>query len=447
MNDRLWGFLAVLAETAVGVEEEERGLFLDMTRDLAVALQSLETRREKLETEKQKAALEIQFRHSQKMEAVGRLAGGVAHDFNNLLTVILNSADFALKRLSEEDPARSDLVQAKDAASRAASLVHQLLAFSRRQVLKPEVLDLNRELGEIEPLLRRLLGEDIDLLVVRSDRPEPVKVDRSQIEQVIANLAVNARDAMAGGGRLTMEVDRVDLDGEYVSLHPDLAAGPHVRLAVSDTGRGMDEATKARIFEPFFTTKGPGEGTGLGLSTVFGIVKQSGGEITVYSEPGKGTTFKVYLPVAAGVIPPAEPPADLPPPSPGTGTVLVVEDEQALRRIVERMLVRGGYAVLPAASAEEAIRVSAEHEGPIHLVLTDVVLPGMGGRALVSRLEAERPGLRVIYMSGYTDNAIVHQGVLDPGIEFIGKPFTADSLLARVRAVLGLPGTGPPPPR
>ena len=380
--------------------------------------------------------LEQQFQQAQKMEAVGRLAGGVAHDFNNLLTAILGSADLVLDDLKPNAPEREEIQEIRRAALRAADLTRQLLAFSRQQVISPTVLNPNEVVANMDKLLRRLLGEDVDLRTVLTREPGSIKADPSQLEQVIVNLAVNARDAMPAGGKLTIETQNVELDQEYARDHVSAQPGSYVMLAVSDTGSGMDAATQARIFEPFFTTKEKGKGTGLGLATVYGIVKQSGGWIWVYSEPGHGTTFKIYLPRVTEAAAPAAP---SPAPSVsvrGTETVLLVEDEEMIRNLVQKVLKANGYTVLVAASGRDAERVAEQHDGPIHLLVTDVVMPGMNGREVAQRLAGARAGIQVLYLSGYTDDAIVHHGVLEPGVAFLQKPFTPAMLGRKVREVL-----------
>ena len=382
-------------------------------------------------------ALEAQFFQSQKMEGIGRLAGGVAHDFNNLLSVILGFTTMAMDRLREGDPLKDELLEVKKAGDRAARLTRQLLAFSRKQVLQPETLDLNRVLTDVEKMLRRIIGEDIDLVQALAPDLGLVRADPGQVEQVIMNLVVNARDAMPEGGKLTIETSNVELDAAYAAEHAGVAPGPYVLIAVTDSGLGMDDQTKANIFEPFFTTKEKGKGTGLGLSTVYGIVKQSGGSISFYSEPGRGSTFKVYLPreLSAGTTTVTLPPA-VRNQATGTKTILVAEDEEALRKVARRIVETAGYRVLTAASGEEALLASAQHTGDIHLLLTDVVMPRMGGRVLAQELSKTRPALKVLYMSGYTDDAIVHHGVLDPGTHFISKPFAAADLQRKIREVL-----------
>ena len=378
---------------------------------------------------------EEQLRQSQKLEAVGQLAGGIAHDFNNLLTVIRGYSDLMLVSLDRADPQRVHLEAIKDAADRAASLTRQLLAFSRKQVLQPKVLDLNALVTNVNQMLQRMIGEDIDLaIVLRSDLGH-VKADPGQLEQVIMNLVVNARDAMPQGGQLTIETANVELDEAYARRHAAVQPGPYVMLTVSDTGHGMDAKTQARIFEPFFTTKGPGQGTGLGLSTVYGIVKQSGGSVWVYSEPGHGTTFRIYLQRVQEQV--EAPQAPSPGASPHeTETVLLAEDDKTVRTLVRMVLQEHGYTVLAAPHGVEALRISEAHQGVIHLLVTDVVMPGMNGRELAQRLALARPDMKVLYVSGYTDDVIIRHGVLEAGIAFLQKPFTPDVLARKVRDVL-----------
>ncbi|MDP2319435.1 MAG: PAS domain S-box protein [Acidobacteriota bacterium] len=381
--------------------------------------------------------LEAQFRQAQKMESVGQLASGIAHDFNNLLTVINGMADLVLAQVSQDDPVHADVQEILHAGERAATLTRQLLAFSRQQILEPRVLSLNTVVAGMESLLRRLLGEDIDLMVMLTPGVSHVKVDPGQIEQVITNLAVNARDAMPLGGELIIETHNVTIDEDYTPEHGVVMPSPgsYVLLAVSDSGVGMDEATRARIFEPFFTTKGPGQGTGLGLSTVFGIVKQSQGFIWVYSEVGLGTSFKIYLPQVIEAVG-----TDQPEPtvvsSSGTETILLVEDNAGLLKLATRVLKPAGYTVLGAASSEEALAALERHAAPVHLLLTDVVMPGMSGRQLAERLAQTHPGMKVLYMSGYTSDTMVRHGVLEATVSFLNKPFTAAALLRKVREVL-----------
>ncbi len=382
---------------------------------------------------------EEQLRQSQKLEGVGQLAGGIAHDFNNLLTVITGFSALAMRGLQPEDPLLANLEEIKKAGDRAASLTRQLLAFSRRQVLQPKILNLDSVVSEMEKMLRRLIGEHIDLRAVLEPNLGSVKADPGQIEQIILNLAVNARDSMAEGGKLTIETDNVYLGEEYVKNHVGAQAGPHVMLAVSDTGSGMDQKTQARIFEPFFTTKELGKGTGLGLSTVYGIVKQSGGNIWVYSEVGRGTTFKVYLPRVDEGAQQYKRSSHLDEIFQGTETILLVEDEEMLRKLAQQTLRMYGYQVLDAADGKSAISLCLQHKGPIHLALTDVIMPGLSGREVANRLLELRPEMRVLFMSGYTDDAIVHQGALEEAANFIQKPFAPDSLARKVREVLDQP--------
>ncbi|MDA8121811.1 MAG: PAS domain S-box protein [Deltaproteobacteria bacterium] len=384
--------------------------------------------------------MEEQLRQSQKMEAVGQLAGGIAHDFNNLLTAISGYSELLLGRLPGESPFRREVEEIRKAGDRASALTRQLLAFSRRQMFQVKVVDLNRIVSNLDKMLRRLIGEDIDLRSQLKEDLWNVRIDPGQMEQVVINIAVNARDAMPRGGKLTIETANIKLDETYVRKHVVVKPGPYVMLAVSDNGCGMDEATQAHIFEPFFTTKDPGKGTGLGLSTVYGIVKQSSGYIWVYSEPGRGTTFKVYLP---RVLDKSEQiTSEMEPIGPGWGgreTILLAEDEELVRDLVAEILKPGGYSVLQARDGEEAVRISEHYNGTIDLLVTDVVMPHIGGRELVRRIQPARPEMKVIYMSGYTENAIVHHGALDAGINFIQKPFRPGDLSRKIREVLDAP--------
>jgi signal transduction histidine kinase/CheY-like chemotaxis protein len=379
--------------------------------------------------------LEEQLLQAQKMESVGRLAGGIAHDFNNILTAISGYAELALDRPEFAPEVKDDLAQIQKASGRAVELTGQLLAFSRRQVMQPVALSLGDKLREIDPMLRRLLGENIQLAVSASPDLGHVLADPGQLTQVIVNLAVNGRDAMLAGGRLTLEAANVDLDAEYAQGHAEVVPGPYVVLSVTDTGVGIDEATRARVFEPFFTTKEQGKGTGLGLATVYGIVRQSGGHIWVYSEPGHGTVFKVYLPRVEADSGVRLTPAVQPRNTQGTETILLVEDDDGVRMFVRTVLEASGYSVLLAANAEEALQHAA-NLGPIDLLLTDVVMPGMSGADLADRIRELAPSVKVLFVSGYTENTIVHHGVLDPGVSFLAKPFSPDALAERVRAEL-----------
>jgi len=386
----------------------------------------------------ERRALEQQLQQSQKMEAVGRLAGGIAHDFNNLLMVISGYSEFLLERLGSEPALRSPAQEIASAAERASSLTRQLLAFSRKQMLAPKMLDLNSVVTENVRMLKRMIGEDIDLVMIPAGQLGQVRADSGQIEQVIMNLAVNARDAMPSGGKLTIETSNVTLDEEYARTHTPVPAGEYVMLAISDTGMGMDSETQSHIFEPFFTTKGP-KGTGLGLSTVYGIVKQSGGYIWVYSEPGKGTTFKIYLPRVAGAGESVAPAVARPAAAraePGAETILLVEDEANLRYLAKQFLEKLGYKVIEAADGAVAMQIVVAHEGMIHLLLTDVIMPGMNGRELAQRVAEIRPNIKVLYMSGYTENVIGHNGTLDAGVHLLQKPFNLRDLKDRVREVL-----------
>ena len=378
---------------------------------------------------------EHQLLQAQKMEAIGRLAGGVAHDFNNALTAIMGYTDMVLQDLPDESEAAQDLTEVKKAAQHAAGLTRQLLAFSRQQVLEPVVMKVNDHLQNFQKMLRRVIGEDIQLRLALGHDIGNVRVDPGQLEQVLMNLVVNARDAMPLGGELVIETANAELSEEYADQHQPVVPGAYVMIAVSDTGQGMKAEVKARIFEPFFTTKETGHGTGLGLSTVYGIVKQSGGYIWVYSEEGNGTTFKVYLPIV-----------DSPPDAPvkrretstvaGTETILLAEDDAMIRPLTKGVLTKLGYTVMVAADLEEAMRLAAGQSGTLHLLITDVVMPGGSGRDLARQLTAQRPDLKVLYISGYTDDAISRHGMLEPGLNFLQKPFTPAVLARKVREVL-----------
>jgi signal transduction histidine kinase/ActR/RegA family two-component response regulator len=380
--------------------------------------------------------LEAQLLQSQRMETIGRLAGGVAHDFNNLLTVIRGYCDLVIDRTSKDPVAQNQLSHIDKATGQATALTKQLLAFSRRQVLQPKVFDLNALVLDASKMLKRLVGEDIELEAHTAPDLGAVKADPSQIEQVILNLVVNARDAMPGGGKISIETANVELDGAYVLEHLGAKAGNYVMMAVSDTGSGIDEQTIAHIFEPFFTTKQLGQGTGLGLSMVYGIVKQSGGSIWVYSEKNCGTTFKVYLPRADEAAQPialSSAPAKI---AAGNETILLVEDDPMVRELSAEVLERKGYEVLEAATPALAIEVCVRRTGTIQLLLTDVVMPGMNGGELARRVQQLRPDIRVLFMSGYTDNAVLHTGELRSGLAFIQKPFTPSALAKKVREIL-----------
>ncbi len=384
----------------------------------------------------EKKRLEEQLRQATKMEAIGRLAGGVAHDFNNLLTAVIGYSHMLMQRLPEESFQYDKLAQICRAAKRAAGLTTQLLAFSRKQVLDVKVLDLNEVIAGMEEMLRRLIGEDIEFETVFSSPLGRVKGDPGQIEQILLNLAVNSRDAMPMGGTLTIETADVFLDEEYAKGHSEVHSGPYVMFAVSDTGCGMDAETVSRIFEPFFTTKEKGVGTGLGLATVYGIVKQHTGHVSVYSEVNRGTTFKVYLPQVEDLPEPESRATEADARPIGTETILVVEDEETVRNLACEALELLGYSCLAARDPREAQAMADSHEGPIHLLLTDVILPIMDGRSLFARLSPLRPEMKVLYTSGYTENFIVHHGVLDSGVHFMHKPFTLDGLARKVRRVL-----------
>jgi PAS domain S-box-containing protein len=384
----------------------------------------------------ERRTMEDRLRQAQRMEAIGTLSGGVAHDFNNLLTIIRGYAHQLLESRPDAQEGRMEVQRIDEAAERAAGLTSQLLAFSRRQVLQPKIFDLNKLTTSLDQMLRRLIGEHIEMKTVVGAESCPVQADTGQIEQVIMNLVINARDAMPKGGKLTLETANLELDENYAAKHEGVHPGPYVMLAISDTGVGMDAETQTRIFDPFFTTKGLGKGTGLGLSTVYGIVKQSGGHIAVYSEPGRGSAFKVYLPRVGDAIEAAKKKEDRPANLRGHETVLVVEDEPQLRDLVELMLSSRGYSILKVENPLQADAFSQRYPGPIHLLLTDVVLPGISGRDVARQVTAHRPDMKVLFTSGYTPDAIVHHGVLEAGLNFIQKPFTLETLSNKVRAVL-----------
>ena len=414
--------------TGSSFNEKGQQMALAIARDIS----------ERKKTEEEKKKLEAQLHMAQKMEAIGKLAGGVAHDFNNILTVIMGNASLALMEVGKDNTLRQEIEEIRKAGERAASLTRQLLAFSRKQIVQPKILDINELLTDIEIMLGRLIGENVELLTIQAPALWRVEIDPGQIEQVIINLAINARDAMLQGGKLTIETDNVDLNENYFREHgiEGKKSGRYVVLAVSDTGNGMDKETQEHIFEPFFTTKEVGKGTGLGLSTIYGIVKQNNGFIWVYSEPGQGTTFKVYLPEVkkdADLEKKEQTPVDNPG---GSETVLIVEDNDLLRNFAQKALRGYGYRVMDAENGEDALRVCKEHDGQIDLMITDVVMPKMGGREAAERLRPLYPQMKVIYMSGYTDNAIVHHGVLEPGLNFLEKPFTPEGLARKAREVL-----------
>jgi PAS domain S-box-containing protein len=381
--------------------------------------------------------LQAQFLQSQRMESIGRLAGGVAHDFNNLLTAIMGNLELALDTLPDDHIVHDDLAEAQKAGNRAAGLTRQLLAFARKQPIEPRIINLNDLIGDMDKLLRRLIGENIELVTLPMPDLAPIKADPGQIEQVVVNLAVNARDAMPEGGKLTIETRNVEIDQDHAQQHIGVAIGAYVLLAVSDTGIGMDVETQRQAFEPFFTTKPKGRGTGLGLATCYGIVKQHGGHIWPYSEPGHGSTFRVYLPLAGEPLSTQkqrQQPGALPS---GTETVLLAEDEFAVRALAARVLRERGYTVLEASDGDEALRLARERDGaPIDLLLTDMVMPNVSGRELVEQVGAIHPGIKVLYISGYADHAVVHHGRLDPGVDFLHKPFSPSALAYKVREVL-----------
>ena len=438
IGDRVVGVLSFLTRREQGFSVEDLAIATAFASHAAIALENSRLLHESRRAYDELAQTQGQLEQAQKMDAIGRLAGGVAHDFNNLLTVILGRTEMLLQPLPPENPMRRGIELIQRTAGRAADLTRQLLAFSRKQVLEATVLDLNAVAADMRDMLGRLIGEDIALVTSPSLELGRVKADRGQIEQVVMNLAVNARDAMPQGGRLIIETENVDLDAEYVRRHVGARPGPHVMLAVSDSGVGIPREIERHIFEPFFTTKEPGKGTGLGLATVYGIVKQSGGYIECDSEPGRGTTFRIYLPRVDVPAPGVERlgrPADA---AGGTETILLVEDEEGVRELARDILRATGYTVIEARDGAEALLLSERHQGPLDLLLTDVVMPRMSGRELAERLTSLRPDLSVLYMSGYTDDAVIRHGVLGAGTAFLQKPFTPAILVGRVRETLDL---------
>ena len=427
----------LVANKEAGYDEKDKAMLEKIAKRLAPILHArLQTEREREKTRR----MEEQLWHASKMEAIGTLAAGVAHDFNNLLTVILGNAELVLlKETKKDDPHAKNLQEIKKACKRGANLVRQLLAFSRQEIRSPKVLDLNEVLQGMEKMLRRLIREDIDLKIIANPDLQPVYIDPQQINQVIINLITNARDAMADGGTITIETANVELDRAYFIQHGiDNEPGTYVMLTVTDTGIGMDEAVQQKIFDPFFTTKERGVGTGLGLATVYGIVKQNKGFVFAYSEPGQGTTMKVYLPVAGERIKAADQKESGAERDELTGaeTLLVVEDDEEVRTIATRFLGKYGYRILEAANAKEAIEICGKFKGTIHLLVTDVIMPGMNGKELFERLRSQRPDMKVLFMSGYTDNIIMQKGILPTTINFIQKPFSSQELARKVRALL-----------
>jgi len=440
-KDQLIGILHFQSLKASAYTELDVRLAERVGNEIAGAIANAQLYAERKQAEEGKEALQEQLRQSQKMEAIGQLAGGVAHDFNNILTVIHGYSELVINSLDASNPIRDDVKEIKAAADRASALTRQLLAFSRKQVLQLKVLDLNSLVSNMVKMLRRMIGEGIELTTLLSDDLGTIKADPGQIEQVILNLAVNAKDAMPKGGKLTIETANVDLDQDYADLHLNVVPGPYVMLSVSDTGVGMVSEVREHILEPFFTTKEKGKGTGLGLSTVYGIVKQSGGNIWIYSEPGQGSTFKIYLPRVEEEVDSMLQSSSVGTRSQqGSETILLVEDEKMVRTLAQTILRRNGYNVLEAENGEEALRVVEEQKGkPINLMLTDLIMPRMNGRELSDHLKPLLPGIKVIYMSGYTDEAVSEHGMLAPGIEYIQKPFPPDALVKKVRSVLDRP--------
>lgn len=408
----------------------------DSKENIIGAIETIQDITDRKLAEEEKAKLEEQFRQSQKMEGIGRLAGGIAHDFNNILSVILGHTEMAIEQIDPGHSLHAHLSEIHAATERSADLTRQLLAFSRKQILKPEVMDLNKGFYDFEEMLKRLIGEDIDLLFVPGPDLGMVNADRGQMEQVIMNLAVNARDAMPKGGKLTVETLNVDLDEKYSAEHVDVVPGSYVMISMTDSGCGMEEETRSKIFEPFYTTKDSAKGTGLGLSTVYGIVRQSGGNICVYSEPGVGTTFKIYLPRVEEPCTEKSRTEEHSTILTGDETILLIEDDASVRAIVISILEESGYTILEACDGTEALQICEENRGNIDLLFSDVIMPGINGRELADQIEVITPDIKILFMSGYTDNAIQHHGVLEPGTAFIEKPFSAFSLTRKIRDIL-----------
>ena len=440
-KDQVIGILHIQSLKPNAYTELDLRLAERVGNEIAGAIANAQLFAERKQAEEGKAVLQEQLRQSQKMESIGQLAGGVAHDFNNILTVIHGYSELVINSLEPANPLRDDIKEIKAAAERASALTRQLLAFSRKQVLQPKVIDFNALVTNMMKMLRRMIGEGIHLNTLLANDLGSVKADPGQIEQVILNLAVNAKDAMPNGGKLTVETANVELDLDYANLHLNVVPGPYVMLSVSDTGVGMTPEVRERVLEPFFTTKEKGKGTGLGLSTVYGIVKQSGGNIWIYSEPGHGSTFKIYLPRVEEETDTFQLSAVATKSQHGSETILLVEDEKMVRTLALTILKRQGYNVLDAENGEQALHIAQEQNGrSIHLTLTDMVMPGMNGRELSERLKAQYPEMKVLFMSGYTEDTILNQGVLAPGVAYIHKPFAPDALVKKVRSMLDGPG-------
>ncbi|MGQ9922121.1 MAG: PAS domain S-box protein, partial [Desulfobacca sp.] len=435
-GDTTFGYLVAILQTGLKADAEEIALFAEMAADLAYALHVIKMEEVRRVYAKERQALEERLFQSQKLEAVGRLAGGVAHDFNNMLSVILGHAEMALLKLTPEHPLYPDLQEIMKAANRSADLTRQLLAFARRQNIAPRVLDLNQTLAGMLQMLRRLIGEEIELIWLPGTDIGSIRMDPAQIHQILVNLCINARDAIDGVGKITIETGRTTLTEDYCAKHPACHPGEFVLLAVSDNGKGMDQETLATIFEPFFTTKDVGEGTGLGLAMVYGIIRQNHGLINVYSEPGQGTTFKIYLPCSTGADQVTPPDKEMEPPRSRGETILIVEDEPALRQVSQMMLASLGYTTITAGSAAEALQLVQSHPGPIHLLLTDVIMPQMNGKTLAQEIQRRYPECRTVFVSGYTANVIAQRGIIESGVHFLAKPFTLQDLAVKVRNAL-----------
>ena len=431
-----YGCLVVAIEGGIEVDEEELVLFREMADDLAFALSVLQMEQDREKTEQKAANLENQLFQSQKMESIGRLAGGVAHDFNNMLSVIIGYSEMALAAIRPEDTLHAEISEILNAARRSAEITSQLLAFARRQTISPRVLDLNETVETMLRMLRQLIGEDKDLTWIPGKKLWPVRMDPGQISQILANLCVNSRDAIDGVGNITIETDNRIIDKDYCEENPGFLPGEYVLLAVSDNGRGIDKEILANVFEPFFTTKENHQGTGLGLATVYGVIKQNDGFINVYSEPEKGTTFRIYIPRHLGEIERTAPLDEGKIPEAEGETIILVEDEPQIMKVTSSMLEKLGYRVLATSSPGEAVTLAKEYPDPIDLLLTDLIMPEMNGKDLSIELSSLRPGLKTLFMSGYTANVIAHHGILDKGVNFLQKPFSMKEISARVRQAL-----------
>jgi len=435
-GDKFFGHLIAALDQSMSTDEEECSLFTEMAGDIAYALNFQRMEEAHDSSKRKRESLEMQLFQAQKMESVGRLAGGVAHDFNNMLSVIIGNAELALDQIDSENSLHGDIEEILKAANRSTEITRQLLGFARQQTISPKLLDLNEVVENQLKMLRRLIGEDIDLAWLPAKKVPPVKIDPIQVDQIMANLCVNARDAIGGVGKITIETDNTSFDNAYCADHAGFIPGEYVCLAISDDGSGIPPGTLEKIFDPFFTTKKMGQGTGLGLSTVYGIIKQNNGFINIYSEPSEGTTLKIYFPTAAGETVKSFTEVNVELPLSRGETVLLVEDETAILKLSKKMLENLGYIVLDAPSPDHAIKLAEKFEDEIHILITDVVMPEMNGRDLATQLKNFYPDMKIIFMSGYTANTIAHRGVLEDGVNFLPKPFNKNALAHKIREVL-----------